>query len=268
MYWHQGWEKAPTLVTQCKNSWIKLNPNYKVCALDQFSLLDYIAFPKGIDVRRKDLKVQKIAALGRLALLTKYGGVWADATVRCMRPLDDWLEKYYTVNFFAFQNPGVDRLMSNWFIAAEKESIIVQRLYKSFADFYIHNYFSNQGTAFGNKLLKYFNRYWSSDVKKTLNWHSWFARKILRVYPYSIFHYTFNKLILSDPECAALWRQIKPFLAEGPHRLQELAKTPQDIERAKQEIKYSDVPMYKLNWRLDPSSRYWATILQHLEEQP
>ena len=178
IYWHQGWKQAPDLVKQCNSSWIRLNPDYEIHALDQTSLFNHINFPKGVDIWRKDLTIQKIAALGRLALLSKYGGVWTDATVMCTRPLNEWLEEYYASLFFAFSNPGKDRLMSNWFIAAELESVLLQRLYRNFSDFYANNYFSNQTTLLGDMLLQYFNRRWSSDIKTTLKWHSWLARKV------------------------------------------------------------------------------------------
>lgn len=267
IYWHQGWKQAPDLVKQCNSSWIRLNPDYEIHALDQTSLFNHINFPKGVDIWRKDLTIQKIAALGRLALLSKYGGVWTDATVMCTRPLNEWLEEYYASLFFAFSNPGKDRLMSNWFIAAELESVLLQRLYRNFSDFYANNYFSNQTTLLGDMLLQYFNRRWSSDIKTTLKWHSWLARKVLRVYPYFIFHYTFNKLILSDPECAELWNQVKPFPARLPHRLQFFQSSLDGIERAKREIDSRLAPMYKLDWRVDSSNAYWTAILRYLEER-
>ncbi len=268
-YWHQGWADAPSLVQQCRRSWVRLNPDYEVRALDRHTLFDQIEFPRGIDPGRKDLTVQKIAALGRLALLAKYGGVWADATVVCTKPLSDWLEPYYESQFFAFRSPGPDRLMSNWFIAAEAQSVIVQRLYNSFADFYADNYFTNQDTEIGNKLLEYYVPRWCADIKSTLKWHTGFATKVLRVYPYFIFHYTFNKLILTDPECAELWNLAKPFSAGPPHLLQFFETRLVDgIEPAKQEIESGLTPMYKLNWRVDRSNSYWAAVLQHLEPQP
>lgn len=267
MYWHQGWEEAPDLVKRCKASWIRLNSDYEIRLLDQRSLFDYITFPKSIYLERKDITIQKISALGRLALLRKYGGVWTDATVMCTQPLNEWLESYYDCHFFAFRNPGEDRLMSNWFIAAEPDSIILQRLHQSFSDFFAHNYFSNQDTALGEKLIKGFNRRWSVDVKSTLNWHSWFARKILRVYPYFIFHYTFNKLILTDPACAEIWNQAKPISAEHPHRMQNLQAVPGGLENAKQEIDSGLAPMHKLDWRVDTSNAYWTIILEHLEKK-
>lgn len=265
-YWHQGWEHAPSLVKQCKSSWTRLNPDYEMHALDQNSLFDYVDFPVGIDIHRKDLTIQIVADLVRLAFLSKYGGVWTDATVMCARPLSEWLEEYYGSQFFAFRNPKRDRLMSSWFIAAESENIIIQRLNKNFSDFFVNNYFSNENTVLGKMLLKNFKRRWSSDFRTTVNWHSWFARKVLRVHPYFIFHYTFNKLILDDPECAKLWNDAKQFPADSPHYVQLLGMA-DGIAKVKREIDCGNIPMHKLHWRVDISNSYWSAILPYLQKQ-
>lgn len=267
-FWHQGWHDAPDLVKRCKDSWIKRNPDYQVHALDHGTLLDHIDFPAAIDVRRKDLTVQKISALARLALLARYGGVWVDATVMCRRPLSEWLDEYSAAHFFAFRDPGKNRLLSNWFLAAESDSVLLRRLQHSFTDYFVHNSFTNQGTAFGNALTDFFSKRWCSDYRTTPRWHSWFARKILRVYPYFIFHYSFNKLILEDPVCADVWSRGKPFLAEPPHRLLGFAESPNGIELARREISAGLTPLYKLNWRVDRYSPYWTAVLQFFEEQP
>jgi hypothetical protein len=267
IYWHQGWDQAPSLVQQCKSSWIRLNPDYEIYVLDENSLFNYIDFPTGIDIRRKDLDIQKVSALIRSALLAKYGGAWTDATVVCTRPLSEWLEAYYASQFFAFRVPGPDRLISNWFIAAESESTLLQRFHKNFFNFYADNYFSNQGTPLGDKLLAYFNRRWTSDFRATLKWDSWFVRKILRVYPRFMHHYIFNKLVLTDLECEALWNRVKPFTAEPPHRLQNYETLLNGIEEARREIDSGLVPMYKLNWRVDSSNAYWTATLRHLKEK-
>jgi hypothetical protein len=267
IYWHQGWDEAPDLVKQCKTSWVQFNPDYEIRVLDQNSLFNYVDFPTGIDIRRKDLDIQKVSALIRSALLAKYGGVWTDATVVCTQPLSEWLEAYYASRFFAFRAPAADRLISNWFIAAEAESLILQRFHKNFSDFYANNYFSNQGTALGDKLLAHFNPYWTLDFRTTPNWDTWFVRKILRVYPRFMHHYIFNKLILTDPECAELWNKVKPFSAEPPHRLQNFETLPNGIEEARKEIDSGLIPMYKLNWRVDSSTPYWTAVLQHLKKQ-
>jgi mannosyltransferase OCH1-like enzyme len=263
MYWDQGWEQAPDLVTHCKNSWSELNPDFELHLLDKDTLFDYIDLQEVIDIKRKDLTIQKITVLARLALLSEYGGVWADGTTMCTQPLSEWLEEYYGCHFFAFRNPGKDRLMANWMIAAEPDSIILQRLHKSFTDFYANNYFSNMGTAHGEKMLEYLGRHWNKNSKNSIKWHHWLVRKVLRVYPYFIFHYTFNKLILQDSECAKLWNETKALSADPPHRVQHLESKPDNIVQAKNVIDAGTTPVHKLNWRVDSSNHYWSTILPY-----
>jgi Capsular polysaccharide synthesis protein len=267
LYWQQGWEHAPELVKQCAASWRLQNPDYEVHLLDQNSVAEYIAFPKEIDFRRKKLTVQKISNLTRLSLLSKYGGAWADASVFCNRPLGEWLEEYYGSHFFAFRNAAKDRLLSNWFLAAESDSVILQRLSERMFKYFSENSFSNQHTAIGKLLLKYFARQWNKDPRTTRNWVSWFARKVLRVYPYYIFHYIINDLLFTDPECAALWNQAKPFPAGPSVRLLRPEESEEGMFRAKREIDSRIAPMYKLTWRVDAASAFWTTLLQYLQEQ-
>lgn len=53
------------------------------------------------------------------------GGVWADATLWCARPLDDWLEpSCRTAGFFGYDRPAADRPIATWFLAAAADSRI------------------------------------------------------------------------------------------------------------------------------------------------
>lgn len=41
----------------------------------------------------------------RINLLEKYGGIWADATLFCRKPLESWIEPHTEQGFFAFSKP-------------------------------------------------------------------------------------------------------------------------------------------------------------------
>ena len=41
----------------------------------------------------KDITLQSRSDIIRLALLNRYGGVWADSTMLCLEPLDRWLTR-------------------------------------------------------------------------------------------------------------------------------------------------------------------------------
>jgi hypothetical protein len=263
-YWHQGWDRAPELVKLCSRSWVAENPEYENHFLDERSLSEYISLPKEITPKRRDLSLQKFSNIVRLALLSAHGGVWMDATVYCTRPLRDWLEEYYAAGFFVFRYPAPDKMLTNWFFAAEPDSIILRRYAEKQLAFFAGNTFSNQGTRWEKPIVKAFSPYWNKDYRSTGRWLSWFARKILRVYPYYISYYLFNHLILNDPECAARWNAAKPFPAKPTQQLRILSKLENGIELARAAIASGAAPMYKLNWRSNLSAPYWSEVVRAL----
>jgi hypothetical protein len=57
----------------------------------------------------------------RVMLLAKFGGIWADATTFCLKPLSDWLhDEVRTNGFFCFRQlvEAKDREMISWFLAS------------------------------------------------------------------------------------------------------------------------------------------------------
>ena len=99
--WYQGLSQAPLVVIKCYESWKKYNPDWEVIFLDENNLKNYItlSLPKE---KLCELSKNHQSNLTRLELLSKYGGVWADATSLCRVPLDNWLEDYTQAGFFAF----------------------------------------------------------------------------------------------------------------------------------------------------------------------
>lgn len=211
---------------------------------------------------REDISIQKLSNLIRLTLLVKYGGIWVDTTVYCCKSINDWLPEYMTQGFFTFRNPGIDRMFSSWFIAASPKNIILQTLYREYADFFVQNTFPNLNTAFANQAIENLSPLLNSSIENTLLWHSEIIIKGLKIYPYFILHYTFNKMMLEHPECRLLWDASKEFDASEPHYLQ----SDNNIDNAIEHINSKLSPMYKLNWRVDNQSPYWSTVLKNLSQ--
>ena len=148
--WLQGLEHAPHLVRRCLQSWKEKNPDWTINLIDERSLSSYLDLPAIIDVNRRDLSVQKIVNIIRMNLLDKYGGVWVDATCYCCEPLDEWLHGYTEMGFFVFRDPGVDRVLSSWFMASASPHQLTKHVCQEVNAFWQKNYFSNQNTSFGN----------------------------------------------------------------------------------------------------------------------
>lgn len=133
MYWHQGWKNAPETVKRCAATWQRHNPTWDICFLDSTSAAEKVTLPPA--VKTLNLPLPALSDVIRICLLKKYGGVWADATLWCTRPLDDWIEAVCNPSgFFAYEKPGPDRPISSWFLAAGKECRIVDLWHSAVCD--------------------------------------------------------------------------------------------------------------------------------------
>ncbi len=114
MYWDQGVADAPYIVRHCIESWQRHNPDWDVRVLDATTVQDYVDLsdvPTRLPFRFK-------SDLLRVRLMARYGGVWADATVFCHRPLKEWVDLATVSGFFLMRNPGPGRSIASWFMAA------------------------------------------------------------------------------------------------------------------------------------------------------
>ena len=229
-------------------------------------LPEYFDIAEVIDPARRDLDVQKISNLTRLCLLRRHGGVWTDATVFCLRPLDDWLDAAYDAGFFAFRNPAKDRMLATWLIASEPDNPLLVALHAAFLDFVNRRNFSNQDTAFGRYVVARLTPVLNKDVRRTGLWLNPLVQGVLRAYPYFFFHYLFNRLILTRPDLRALWDRVEPIEARPLHALQKYAREPDKLADALAELEHGNWQVQKLNWRSDLATPYWSAVMRHLTD--
>jgi len=265
LLWTQGFQNAPELVKLCLESWRRFNPNWDVRALDDNALKTLIDLPL-LTADRRDITPQVFSDLARLSLLRRFGGVWTDATVFCCEPLDEWLEPYAQEGFFAFRNPGRDRLMATWFLAANADNQILTGLYRDYVALWEQNRFLSPRHGMARFSRRALSRFFSRNPKATLRWFG-FPRTVLKIVPYYVIHYTFNKLVFSDPAVARIWNSCVPFEAAQPRRLTKLAHDPDGLATALDMIERGASPLYKLNWRIDMDEPYWKAVLARLRSK-
>ena len=124
--WLQGYEDMPELVRRCYESWHKYNPGWEIIFLDRDNVDDYVNVSPIFEDRSARIYRVSQSEIIRINLLHQYGGVWVDATCFCCQPLDDWIGDYLDSGFFAFHRPGVDRMLSSWFLAAKKGNDLIR----------------------------------------------------------------------------------------------------------------------------------------------
>ena len=128
--WLQGWENAPWLSQQVAESWRVKNPGWKVVLLNENNLKDYLD-----DVNflaRESISPAAKSDIVRLNMLYKHGGVWADATLLCMRSLDVWVDKAVNPsNFWMYHGNGAgmksEEGPASWFMISKARSYIISK---------------------------------------------------------------------------------------------------------------------------------------------
>lgn len=132
LLWLQGWDQAPWLVRQVARSWEINNPGWNIEYVDLDNLRSYVDDVDCLYDDRKDISPQTKSDIIRLSLLRNHGGVWADATLLCMQPLDFWVqEAVRPAGLWMYHGNGAGMGAKHgpaiWFIASEAGSLMIER---------------------------------------------------------------------------------------------------------------------------------------------
>jgi hypothetical protein len=229
--WLQGWENAPDIVRACRASWTLHNPDWTIHFLTAGTVDNFLIASRGLqEMRDRKLPEEVLSDVIRMELLTQHGGVWVDATIYCLRPLDDWIGYATSTGFFAFNRPGPDRMLSNWFIAADKEN-------------YIPHVWLTRSYA-----------YWANRIERDQYfWH----------------HNLFAEAYEQDLRFKGIWDDTPKLSADGPHCFvpsrETLFKPVNDFHRLI--VETAQYPMLKLTHKLDHSLGTQGTAYRWLCER-
>jgi hypothetical protein len=262
--WLQGFDAAPIVVQKCLQSWKRQNPGWNVVELDQHNLSTWVDLPAIVGGNRPDLTRQATSDIVRINLLATHGGIWVDSTCFCCKPLDEWIGDSIGAGFFAFENPGADRLLSSWFLASQASCELTARYRDAVNAYWKHNYFANQHTAGGKRAVRRLERVASRNVFLTRLWFSAVVSKGLRVYPYYWFHYMLAEVIRKDERCRQVWDRRHRYSADVPHRLQFAGLYEPLSEELKLAIDRQQDPLYKLTWKHQPGGSHDGCTLDYL----
>jgi len=265
MYWHQGLDNAPFLVKKCIESWIEQNKDWEVYILNKENLHEYI----NIDLT--DDKISKIVLanysdLIRMKLLYTYGGIWADATTYCTKPLNSWIIEYSKSGFFSFIHEKPKGLPASWFLISQKDCFILKEVYRRKINYWNNNNLSNIG------YIKRYVRKWTGkllnkDINTIKYWFHPFVTKVLKIHPYFVMHYIMYDLIQNNKQANQIWKNTKKMDDVAPHKLKRIGFLNKLDENAKNIIDNEDIPMFKLTYKKYDTSKYTEdSILYYLFE--
>jgi len=248
--WLQGEQKMPKLVRMCYESWCFHNPDYEIILLDNKSIDTYVKIDPRIR-NNKNLSPQVISNIVRVKLLLKYGGVWADATLYCMKPLSSWISNYLQSGFFAFDRPKKTRMLCNWFLAGQKGNKMLKEIDDIYSHFWIK--YPNLRVLKNTFLVRFFTFSETSFLfpkyyhKKQLLMLCPLLMKWFKVYPYYVFHYLVEKKYYKKGVIKEIWDKTPKFSAVELAIISSEGLNATIKQRLINEIKSQEIPVYKLS---------------------
>lgn len=131
-YWVTGAEDMPEVVKRCIDTWTKHNPDYSIRIMSRQTYRVYLPDLNLDQLRHNDSPARESDFM-RLALLSKYGGFWMDASTICTAPLK-WIQDLCKTNnkqMFGYYLPGFTSndkypVIESWIFACTKESSFVK----------------------------------------------------------------------------------------------------------------------------------------------
>jgi hypothetical protein len=110
-YWHDGADRAPTLLRRCMES-VERHLSQPVIRLSDDNYSDYVSMPDWLR-GKEGITRTHFSDILRYHLLAEHGGTWVDATVMLSGPVPVDLAES---PFFAFTRPSDPMLLASWFI--------------------------------------------------------------------------------------------------------------------------------------------------------
>lgn len=128
--WLQGIDNAPHIVKKCFQSVCDNLSDNEIILIDCNNMKNYIQFPDYIMKKWKNGKISNahFSDLLRLELLSKYGGIWLDATVLCTdKKIPDfiWNSDLFLYQFLKPGKDGHSHICSSWLICAKQNNKIL-----------------------------------------------------------------------------------------------------------------------------------------------
>lgn len=143
MFWENGWHRAKREAVLSYLTWRDMNPGFRVMPLNgsQMELLSNrkMYIPDNV---WQNTTVQGRSDVYRTLMVYKYGGIWADASLFCNVPVEEWLDLSADdlISFVRRNNLRqqslyqIDPWITSWFLAAPKKSYVISKIFHVITD--------------------------------------------------------------------------------------------------------------------------------------
>ncbi|CAE8632919.1 unnamed protein product [Polarella glacialis] len=128
-YWAQGASQLPQFRRLCTMTWSVQNPGWRYVLLDSSKVFRFVD-RQDLPEHWEQMGHEHAADAVRLALLSRWGGVWTDVGSICLKPLDAWvwdevsrgsrgLGAFYYA-YYGLVSGESSEYVENWFLAARR----------------------------------------------------------------------------------------------------------------------------------------------------
>lgn len=152
--WWQGFDSLPPVVNLCIKSIQENNGKHPVHLLDHNNYKDYVALPDEIEgklVRNK--QIAHLSDIIRFGLLSRYGGIWLDATIYVSRSISSWNLPLYSIRH-SKGNPRY--ILNGWRWSSFMFACIPHAVLPTFVYEALLDYFSKHDKVIDYFLTDYF----------------------------------------------------------------------------------------------------------------
>lgn len=127
-------DEIPPFIQKCVYTWKKFNPEYTINFMTKSTLGKYLGEEEAqnlINWKFND-SPQRLSDLVRLSAVSKFGGIWVDASVVCFKSFNWISEEQSDCIVFSIKELSEDPTIESWFIAATPEHSYVVAWNKEF----------------------------------------------------------------------------------------------------------------------------------------
>jgi len=176
MFWDN--DQPPEFIAACIEQIVRLNPGWTLHLLRPNELMSMTGLVEPLPVDYLD--VAHAADWFRISALAMHGGVWMDASIAVLKPVESWVDLHSDAQVQGFAMPGNtdDVTMENWAFAAPYPSRFAQRWRDNFkialqmgTDNYCDNLPDSVLGSLGRTMLPYLTQHaaWR-DTRHQLPW--------------------------------------------------------------------------------------------------
>lgn len=126
IFWHS--RIGPKIVGHCIRKLKQMNPSWSIIVLNDKTYTKYI---EKIEQR---MPLQQKSEFIRVNLLEKYGGIWCDASILFLKPIEDIFIDYHKYEYIGYRNPVREvkelnkPVIESWFMGCKKECLFIKKL--------------------------------------------------------------------------------------------------------------------------------------------